>query len=238
MENFRSATLAEIVTENYRAAQVFEAYHLDFCCKGKRTLEDACQDKGIQYAEVEQALAGCIAEAGQSLPDNVLQWDATQLTVYIEEHHHRYVREQMPVIEAWLMKLASKHGGRHPELLDVLSLFSDVKAELEPHMKKEELILFPRIREAVQWENAAASYKPDLGYLLGPIIVMETEHDRAGTLMAEIREVTGNYTVPADGCTTYKLCYTSLKAFEEDLHRHVHLENNVLFPKALEVLKN
>lgn len=238
MENFKSITLAEIVTRNYRAAQVFEEHHLDFCCKGKRLLLDACNEKGISYSEIEQALAKCSVVGGQVAPDEVLQHNASDLTKYIELHHHSYVREQMPVIEAWLTKLASKHGGRHPELIEVLSLFSEVKVELEPHMKKEEFILFPRIREAEQWQGTSPIDKPDLGYLPGPISVMEIEHDHAGVLMAEIRKVTNNYSVPADGCTTYKLCYTSLKAFEEDLHRHVHLENNVLFPKALEMFKS
>ncbi len=237
MEDLRSNTLAQIVTKNYRAAVVFEQYNIDFCCKGKRTLGQACSEKGIEWADMEQALTRSGATRENEVNEVVLGMTPGELTVYIEQNHHRYVREEMPLIEGYLLKLATKHGDRHPELYEVLSHFSDIKDELEPHMKKEEMVLFPRIREAEQYSMLAGSTKPDSAYLGGPIHVMETEHDTAGTLMASIRNITSGYTVPADGCTTYKLCYASLQAFEMDLHRHVHLENNVLFPKAMKLVK-
>lgn len=237
MEDLKSSTLAQIVTNNYRAAIVFEQYNLDFCCKGKRTLGQACSEKGIELMDIEQALEQSGVTGSNEVTEHVLGMTPGELTVYIEQNHHRYVREEMPLIEGYLLKLATKHGERHPELVVVLSIFSDVRDELGPHMKKEEMILFPRIREAEQQTLLASASKLDNAYLGGPIHVMETEHDVAGTLMANIRNITSNYTVPADGCTTYKLCYTSLHAFEIDLHRHVHLENNVLFPKAMKLVK-
>jgi len=237
MEDLKSSTLAQIVTSNYRAAVVFEQYNIDFCCKGKRTLGQACSEKGIEWAVMEQALARSGATRENEVNEVVLGMTPGELTVYIEQNHHRYVREEMPLIEGYLLKLATKHGDRHPELYEVLSNFSDIKDELGPHMKKEEMVLFPRIREAEQQSVLTGAAKFDTAYLGGPIHVMETEHDVAGTLMANIRKITSDYAVPADGCTTYKLCYASLHAFEIDLHRHVHLENNVLFPKAMKLVK-
>ncbi|MBL0336092.1 MAG: DUF542 domain-containing protein [Chitinophagaceae bacterium] len=137
MKDLKSNTLAQIVTKNYRAAVVFEKYNIDFCCKGKRTLVQACAEKGIDWSEMEQALASSGANGENALSENVLEQTPGELTVYIEQNHHRYVREEIPLIEGYLLKLATKHGERHPELYSVLSLFSDVKDELEPHMKKK-----------------------------------------------------------------------------------------------------
>ena len=141
----------------------------------------------------------------------------------------------MPVILGYLQKVVSKHGDRHPEMIKVLQLFTAVKEEMEGHMQKEELILFPRIKDIEHQLTEGKQIIINSTYLLSPINMMEQEHDHAGSLLAEIRQLINDYNPPADACTTYRLCYASLQAFELDLHQHVHLENNILFPKAMQL---
>ena len=141
----------------------------------------------------------------------------------------------MPQILAYLQKAASKHGERHPEMLKVFELFAAVKEEMEQHMQKEEQVLFPRIQETEKWVNEGKEMLINHTYLQAPVHLMEQEHEHAGALMAEINTLTDNYHPPADACTTYKLSFAALQAFEMDLHQHVHLENNILFPKALQL---
>jgi regulator of cell morphogenesis and NO signaling len=144
----------------------------------------------------------------------------------------------MPAILGYLQKIASKHGDRHPEMVKVLQLFTAVKEEMDMHMQKEELVLFPRIRETERMVLNGHTVATQNSYLLSPIHLMEQEHDHAGTMLAEIGELTAGYTPPADACTTFRLCLAALKAFELDLHQHVHLENNILFPKAAQLYAN
>ena len=141
----------------------------------------------------------------------------------------------MPQILSYLQKVASKHGEQHPEMLKVFELFAAVKEEMELHMQKEEQILFPRIQETEKMVNDGIEIRINHTYLQAPINMMEQEHDHAGSILAEINKLTGNYHPPSDACTTYKLSFAALQAFEMDLHRHVHLENNILFPKALQL---
>jgi regulator of cell morphogenesis and NO signaling len=162
-----------------------------------------------------------------------------QLCEYIIQTHHAYVKNEMPQIYAYLQKVSSKHGERHPELYKIFQIFSAVREEMEGHMKKEELILFPRIKELQKLaDNENAQLQLNIGYLQSPITVMEQEHDHAGNLLNDIRIFSDNYTPPQDACTTYRLIFAALKAFELDLHQHVHLENNILFPKAIEIFKD
>ena len=141
----------------------------------------------------------------------------------------------MPQILSYLQKVASKHGERHPELLKIFELFAAVKEEMEQHIQKEELILFPRINEMEKMVSEGTEIRINHTYLQAPINMMEQEHDHAGEMLAEINKLTNNYNPPADACTTYKLSFAALQAFEMDLHQHVHLENNILFPKALQL---
>ncbi|HEY6063297.1 MAG TPA: hemerythrin domain-containing protein, partial [Chitinophagaceae bacterium] len=158
-----------------------------------------------------------------------------QLSEYIVTTHHSYVKKEMPQILAYLQKVASKHGDRHPEMLKVLELFAAVNEEMEQHMQKEEQILFPRIVEMEKWVEEGNEIRINHTYLQAPINMMEQEHDHAGELLAEINKLTNNYIPPVDACTTFKLSFAALQAFEMDLHQHVHLENNILFPKALQL---
>ena len=162
----------------------------------------------------------------------------TQLCDYIIQTHHAFVKNEMPRIFAYLQKVSSKHGDRHPELYKIFQTFTAVKEEMEGHMKKEELILFPRIKELEKLtNNDRGQFQMNIGYLQSPINVMEHEHDHAGTQLNEIRILTNDYTPPQDACTTYRLSFAALQAFEIDLHQHVHLENNILFPKAIDEFK-
>ena len=238
MNNLISKSLAQIVTDNHKAASVFEKYHLDFCCKGKRSLEQACADQHLLVNEISDELEEAFIETSETELD-FTKISLTQLTEYIVQTHHAYVKKELPQIYEYLQKVSSKHGERHPELIKIFQLFAAVKEEMEGHMKKEELILFPRINELEKYlQQQSGHLKLNISYLQSPITVMEQEHDHAGSLLNEIKILTNNYTPPADACTTYRLSFAALQAFELDLHRHVHLENNILFPKAILLFKN
>ncbi len=166
--------------------------------------------------------------------DDVATRDLDQLVDHIVSQHHRYIREMAPVITGWLDKLATKHGGRHPELVDVRTTFGDLRDELFTHLMKEENILFPFIADLAAARRAGTRLPAGfVGAIAHPIDVMESDHQLAGDLLARLRTLTNRYQPPADACTTYRLCYAELEHFERDLHRHIHLENNVLFPRAL-----
>jgi regulator of cell morphogenesis and NO signaling len=240
MTDLRNQTLAEIVTKDHRTASLFEKYHLDFCCKGKRTLNQACSDQNISTEELIKELT--YVKSVHHVNDESQKFDSlslTELAEYIVAAHHTYVKREMPPLLTYLQKITSKHGERHPELYKITALFTALKEEMEMHMQKEELILFPRIKETEKYATMQDGHLQfNLTYLRSPISVMEQEHDHAGSIMAEIRDLSNNYTPPADACTTYKLAYSTLEAFEKDLHQHVHLENNILFPKAISLFKN
>lgn len=237
MNELTSQTLAQIVTNDHRSASVFEKYNLDFCCKGKRSLAQACKEQNISIEELLPKL-----ETISTKSDTTFRYDKfslTELTDYIVSTHHNYIKMQSPQIFSWLQKVALKHGDRHPELRKIVDIFSIVKADMEDHMRKEELILFPRIKELERYmKTSKGQVNLNLTYLQSPIYMMETEHEQAGSMMNEIRNLTHNYTPPHDACMTYKLSFAALHEFEEDLHRHVHLENNVLFPKAVTLFKS
>jgi regulator of cell morphogenesis and NO signaling len=236
MKNLNEKTLGEIVTDNYRNAHVFQKYQIDFCCKGKRTVQAACREKGIDARQVlnELALTGQSQEPCCSfVPESA---SLSELADYIVNTHHNYVRNELPRIAGQLQKVASKHGQRFPEMVEVARLLKDLKAEFELHMQKEETILFPRIKEL---EELTLAEKPVMGgipMLESPILMMEQEHDHSGSIIALIRKLTNNYTPPTEACTTYKVVLAALEIYEMDLHRHVHLENNILFPRALKLL--
>jgi len=233
-----SLSLAQIVNNNHQAASVFEKYHLDFCCKGKRSLEKACAEQQLSISKVTEDLENIFTKNNNSTVD-FEKMSLTQLADYIVQTHHAYVKNEMPQIHAYLQKVSSKHGERHPELYKIFQTFNAVKEEMEGHMKKEELILFPRIKELQKLaDNENANLQLNITYMQSPITVMEQEHDHAGNLLNDIRILSNDYTPPQDACTTYRLSFAALKAFELDLHQHVHLENNILFPKAMETFRD
>ena len=237
MKEITQQTLAQIVNNDLRASVVFEKFHLDFCCKGKRTLEQACNEQQLTVAQVTEELENSFSE--NAIVPDFEKMNLTELCEYIIQTHHTYVKKELPQIHAYLQKVSSKHGERHPELNRIYEIFSAVKEEMENHMQKEELILFPRIKELQKLiDNENANLQLNINYLQSPITVMEQEHDHAGSLLKEIRILSHEYNPPLDACTTYRLSYAVLQAFELDLHQHVHLENNILFPKAISGFKD
>jgi len=237
-QSLSSLSLAQIVNNNHQAASVFEKYHLDFCCKGKRSLEQACSEQELSISKVTEDLENIFTKDNNSSVD-FEEMNLEQLADYIVQTHHAYVKNEMPQIHAYLQKVSSKHGEKHPEVYKIFQTFNAVKEEMEGHMKKEELILFPRIKELQKLaDNENANLQLNITYLQSPITVMEQEHDHAGNLLNDIRILSNDYTPPQDACTTYRLSFAALKAFELDLHQHVHLENNILFPKAIETFRD
>jgi len=236
MENLLlSKTLAQIVNENHQAASVFEKYGLDFCCRGKRSLQIACNEKKLPVTDVTAELESVI---GDNLKP-VIDFDKIslgKLVNHIVSTHHAYVKHEAPQILAWLQKIAGKHGERHNEIYKILATFTSLKEEMDSHMHKEEFILFPRITELETSEEQDIN-RISLNWLQAPVTMMEHEHEEAGKLLEEIKQYSDHYTPPPDACTTYRLAFAALNAFEVDLHKHIHLENNILFPKALELFR-
>ncbi|MBM3411881.1 MAG: iron-sulfur cluster repair di-iron protein [Bacteroidetes bacterium] len=233
MENLSEKTLATIVKENSRAATVFEKYELDFCCKGKRSLLVACEEKGLNTQAVETALQNILQSTTTGkygFPYEKLS--SVDLCEYIVDTHHVYVKEELPRILGYAQKVASKHGERLPNLNKLLLLVEELYNELMPHLQKEEEILFPIIKQLETVQNSeTASLTKNLASVKEPIAAMEHEHDHAGEVMAKIRAITDQYQPPQNACTTFRVLYDSLHRFEQDLHQHVHLENNVLFSR-------
>ena len=220
------------MAEDYRAASVFEKFGIDFCCKGNRTIDEACAGKKINPEAVTEMLNSLSVESTGNLPD-FASWPADLLADYIEKKHHRYVTETTPVLQQFLDKLCKVHGERHPELFEITRQFNESAGELAMHMKKEELILFPYVRRLVTALNKGITVdKAQFGMIENPVKVLMDEHSAEGERFAEISHLSNNYTPPADGCTTYRVAFEMLKEFEADLHLHIHLENNILFPQA------
>lgn len=225
-------TIGDIVKGDFRAAAVFQNYGIDFCCGGKRTLAEACQARQVPATDVLNEINEACHRPDTDVPQ-FGDWDTDTLIAYIVERHHGYVRRVLPVLGAYSRKLVSVHGVNHPELHEVARLVAGVDEEMTMHMAKEEKILFPyiaRVAEAVSQglQPPAAPF----GSIDNPIRMMEADHDSTGAAVAQIRALTRDYALPADGCTTYRVCLEELETFERDLHQHVHLENNVLFPRA------
>ncbi len=231
MKVLEQQSLSSIALSNHQVIPVFEKHSLDFCCRGKKTLSEACAEKNISLKEVVGEIIKVTSRSSPVMP--FTEMNAEQLTAYIVTHHHFYVRNAMPVIMGMLDKLVAKHGERYPYFKRVSELFNSVKTEMASHMDKEELVLFPRIKElaVLTPDQRKMRFPPE--YVTAPIQAMEAEHDHAGQCLYEIRELTNHYEAPEDACTTHRVCLDSLKAFEADLHQHVHLENNILFPIAM-----
>ena len=228
--------LGDIVTEDLRAAAVMERFGLDYCCGGQRSLGVACQAKSIDPGDVLGALdaLGPGTDADQ-LPAEWRELDA--LTRHIVQRHHRYVSDAIPALNASLDKLVAAHAARHPELTDIRATFRAAADEMLTHMMKEENLLFPAIDEMARSKRGEGPGGPGVfATVLYPVRMMEEDHQEVGQLVERVRTLTGGqYEPPADGCGTYRACFAELRRFEEDLHQHIHLENNVLFPAALEL---
>lgn len=234
----KEPSIGQEVAANHHKAIVFKRYGIDFCCGGKKTLSQACAEQNLDYTAIRKDLDA--AEAlNQGATHEFDSWAAPDLANYIESTHHRYVEQHIPPLLEFTRKIAKVHGARHPELLQIESLFRELADELTTHMKKEELILFPFIRKIFATVSAPVKNGPLLPHgIEAPIRMMELEHESAGTLLKQIRLLSSDYIPPADACSTYRVAFSLLLEFEEDLHRHIHLENNILFPKSLARAQN
>ncbi len=234
MEITNNTLVSEIVSENFKTARIFEENNIDFCCGGNISLADASKQSLINVQELISMIEPVMKnqDSDSKFIENL---PLDHLCNYIEERHHAYINKTAPFIQQKLEKLTNVHGDNHPELFEVKQLFDDAVANLTAHMKKEELILFPFVRNLVRLKEGHINEVPGLGNILAPINVMKAEHEIEGERFRKLVEITNNYTVPADGCNTYEVTYKSLKDFESDLHRHIHLENNILFPKAIKM---
>lgn len=227
VEQHHASSLGELVARDYRCASVFEQFGIDFCCGGRRSLADACVAAG---ADPDVVMRAVDAVRSEGVPvENVSEWPLARLIDHIIAMHHAFVRDEVPTLARDCSKIAAVHGQRHPELRDVALIFSDLGSELLEHLEKEEQVLFPYVRNL---EGNVTITAPCFGTVANPVRAMEMEHVEAGEHLKALRELTNGYAVPEDACATYRVVMQRLEAFERDLHRHIHLENNVLFPKA------
>lgn len=231
-------TIGEVVAKDYRTASVFESFGIDFCCKGNRTINEVCETRNIDSTDLIEDIHNVLQESGITQINDYNDWTLDKLALHIEEKHHKYVETQIPVIKQYLDKICAVHGKQHPELFKVQELFNASAGELSMHMKKEELVLFPFIYKMIRLKKENKPYEmPRFGTVQNPVQMMMDEHDNEGERFRQINEITQNYKFPDDACGTYRVCLAYLQEFEEDLHLHIHLENNILFPKAIELEK-
>jgi len=233
-------TVREVAVENPAATRVFEKFGIDYCCGGNQLLDQACGKAGISVEQVLDALemeSETIRAAKQ-----VRDWQSeplSELVAHIKHTHHKFTREETARLNALLHKVCSVHGKNHPELFEIQSTFSGLAEELTTHLMKEEMVLFPYI---VRMEEAVIQKEPVLpapfGTVENPVAMMEHEHDSAGKALRAMRKASNDFALPTDACVSYRTLYGALQAFETDLHQHIHLENNVLFPRAIAMEKS
>lgn len=223
--------VGDMVAKDIRAAEVFKKYNIDFCCGGGISLEKACEKKGLNPEEVMEAVNAHLA--GKAPVEDIFgKMSLTELADYVAKKHHTFCRESFDFIDPILNKVIRVHGDKHEELAEVGDLFFTTVNELSNHMKKEENILFPLIKALEAGKLKELDANASVKY---PIEKMESEHTEEGDRFERMRELTNNYTPPEDACNTYRLTYYKLKEFNEDLEQHIHLENNILFPKAIKM---
>jgi len=233
-----SKSVGEFVAEDYRTAAVFQRYGIDFCCKGGRTIDEVCEQKNILVEELMDNLVKVSKLDDQSVTD-FQSWPLDTLADYIENKHHKYILEKTPALRQYFDKLCKVHGSHHPELFEINEQFNASANELADHMQKEEIILFPYIRNMVEAQkNHDNAARPGFGTIQNPIQMMMEEHNVEGERFRKMSSLSEGYNPPADACSTYRVAYAMLKEFEGDLHLHIHLENNILFPKAIEMELN
>jgi regulator of cell morphogenesis and NO signaling len=232
IESQGSKTIGEYVAEDYRTAKVFERYGIDFCCGGKVALSDVCREKGIDLSllmeDIEKA-----KEAPSERGQNFGAWELSFLADYIVNTHHSWLRENMGKIADYARKIAGVHGANHPEVMEIAGIFDKITADMTGHLQEEEEVFFPAVKriEAARKSGAEPDRK-DLETIRNSLERLDEEHNAIGEAVHTIRRLSKEYEVPPDACNTYLLTYRKLEEFEDDLHKHVHLENNILFPKA------
>lgn len=237
MQKLNKKTIRDIALEYPQTTRVFEDFKIDYCCGGRKLLSEACQtaglDTNIVWQMIENAIEGMQENEETDFPENK---KPEELINFIVQTHHVFTNNEIKRLTPLMEKVCSKHGSQHKELFDVQKLFVSLCQELTPHMKKEEMVLFPFIKvlAAVVSTNLPVA-EPHFKTVQNPVRMMMTEHDSAGDLLRQMRESSSDYALPEGACPSYKALYFGLEELEKDLHRHIHLENNVLFPQAIEL---
>jgi regulator of cell morphogenesis and NO signaling len=230
----KNQKIGEIVSQNFQTAKVFESFGVDFCCGGKKTISDACSEKSIDPYILINELEKI--EELNATGSHYGNWEVDFLIDYIVNNHHWYVVNSVSTIEHHFQQVITAHGEKYPALAKIESIFAELKNELLNHLVKEEKMLFPYIKKLqVAYKNGLELPFPPFGSVGSPIRITESEHEHAGRFMEEISRLANSYEPPKDACGRFKLLYAELKDFENDLHMHVHLENNILFPKAVKL---
>ena len=236
MENIDNKTVAEIVTENIKTADIFKKNGIDFCCGGHVSVQEICEKKGVDYSKIKKEILN-IGKSPKSGHD-FNSWDIDFLADYIVNTHHKYVSEATQLIMEYSDKVAKVHGHHYTETVEINHLFHEIANELTMHMKKEEHVLFPFIKAIGKAKkDGSALAPPPFGTIQNPIKMMEQEHTGAGEILRKIAKLSNNYNPPVDACNTFRALYASLEEYQTDLFQHIHLENNILFPKAIHLEK-
>jgi len=234
-ESRGNKTIGEIVAVDFRTARVFENHGIDFCCGGKVALEAICTEKGLDLAAIIREL-----DTVQSEPvernQNYSSWTLAFLADYIVNTHHVYLKENDEQIAAYARKIATVHGAHHPEVIRIAAIFEKIATDMVGHLKEEEEVFFPALRRADAARTAgSAPDDKDRETIRASLLRLHREHEEIGDAIHEIRHLSNGYAIPGDACNTFMLTYRKLKEFEDDLHKHVHLENNILFSKAAQL---
>lgn len=229
-EGTSEATVGEIAAKDLRKVEVFKKYGLDFCCGGKKTLREACLEKGIDVTRIEKELQD--TDKTNSFAElNFADWEPAFLAEYIVNVHHAYVRKVMPELVHYAKKVSNRHAEKHPELNEIAKLVLLLEKELPEHFSQEEEVVFPAIKAIFAGEPLSNS---DIGNVID---LMEDDHEEVGKILASLNKLTNGYTVPEDACASYTLLFNALNSLESDMFTHIHIENNILFPKAIERLQ-
>lgn len=232
-----NANIGQLVADDYRMASIFKQNGIDFCCKGNRSIAEATKELNLNTQEILSQLEAVKKEDTTS-GDDFQSWPLDLLADYIEKTHHRYTEAKITELKHLLEKLVEVHGKENPELIEIQKIFDISAGEMASHMKKEELVLFPFIRKMIKTKKSSSKITvPHFGTVENPVNMMIHEHDEQGRLLQQMAELSNNYTPPINACSTYKVTYATMKEFEEDMFKHIHLENNILFPKAVALEK-
>jgi regulator of cell morphogenesis and NO signaling len=235
--NKQKNTIGSYVAQDFRTAALFSKYKIDFCCKGNTTLDEVCKAKGLDVNQIENEI-NAVLNSNSSTEMNFKAFSPSLLIDYILETHHKYIEAKTPILLMYLDKLCKVHGERHPELFEINNIFKIASSELLNHLQKEEIVLFPFIKTmSYAIKNHETIQQPGFGTVENPITILQHDHEMEGNLFDQISQLTNEYNPPVDACETYKVTFAMLKEFELDLHKHIHLENNILFQKAIELEK-
>ena len=235
MQNFTTKTVREIAVEAPASVRIFEEYKIDFCCGGGRNFDEACQSAGVPPEIVSEKINRVLSDQSQNYKSPETK-SASELIDYIVEKHHIFTKSEITRLSALMEKVGRKHGESHPELFELQKSFAELCNELSPHMMKEENVLFPFIKHLEMSDaNNLFSPRPPFGTVKNPVRMMMIEHDTAGDILRKMREITKDYALPENACPSFQALYFGLEELEKDLHRHIHLENNVLFPQAVKL---